>query len=252
MWTPATEERDLTYTVQYSSFNTKVWQDVPACIQTPFNSCNVAFTKDQSQHGCVKLRVRAERRGLKSIPVKACSRHSDTCSPEVNLTARPGSLTVYLNKNNSLTAEHAAHVKHRVYYGKEGESLERMYEDGTLSVSISNLEEGQRYCTKVQYLYYSDPIGLERCTQCEVIPKSRHKAKETEAIVAVVVVVVLVALMTSGAYFLIFQRRRIKQWLQPPCEIPPHFLLEPFPEHHISALTSSPTEGRYDIISSIE
>lgn len=48
----------------------------------------------------------------------------DSCSPEMSLAARPGSLTVYINVSHSLVEEHGGHVKHRVYYGKEGESLE--------------------------------------------------------------------------------------------------------------------------------
>jgi len=40
------------------------------------------------------------------------------------------------------------------------------------SVTISELLEGQRYCTEVQYVFYDMPVGLATCTQCEVIPKS--------------------------------------------------------------------------------
>uniref|UniRef100_A0A8D3B2Z1 Fibronectin type-III domain-containing protein n=1 Tax=Scophthalmus maximus TaxID=52904 RepID=A0A8D3B2Z1_SCOMX len=221
-WTPATEERDVTYTVQYSSFDNRVWKDVPACVQTSFNSCNVAFTKTESEYGCVMLRVQAERRGLTSRPVKACSRYGDSCTPEVRLTARPGSLTVYLSENHSMFVEHGDNAQHRVYYGKEGESLQ-MYEDGTSSVTIHKLEEGKHYCTKVQYIIFNQPYGLESCTQCEVIPESRHAPKQTEVIVAVVGVVVILAFLISAiAYILIFHHRRIKLWLQPPCQIPDH------------------------------
>ncbi|XP_035459933.1 interferon gamma receptor 2 isoform X1 [Scophthalmus maximus] len=252
-WTPATEERDVTYTVQYSSFDNRVWKDVPACVQTSFNSCNVAFTKTESEYGCVMLRVQAERRGLTSRPVKACSRYGDSCTPEVRLTARPGSLTVYLSENHSMFVEHGDNAQHRVYYGKEGESLQQMYEDGTSSVTIHKLEEGKHYCTKVQYIIFNQPYGLESCTQCEVIPESRHAPKQTEVIVAVVGVVVILAFLISAiAYILIFHHRRIKLWLQPPCQIPDHFLFEPFPEHHIRSSPSSSSDGHWDIISSIE
>lgn len=42
----------------------------------------------------------------------------------MSLAARPGSLTIYVNVSHSLLEEHGSHVKHRVYYGKEGESLQ--------------------------------------------------------------------------------------------------------------------------------
>lgn len=48
----------------------------------------------------------------------------DACTPELSLTARPGSLTVDLSRNHSLALEHGDHAKHRVYYGKEGELLQ--------------------------------------------------------------------------------------------------------------------------------
>ncbi|XP_034429299.1 interferon gamma receptor 2 isoform X1 [Hippoglossus hippoglossus] len=252
-WTPATEERDVTYTVQYRSFGSIVWKDVRACNHTSLHSCNVTLTRDESKHGCVMLRVQAERHGLTSKPVKACSRYGDSCSPEVRrVTAQPGSLTVYLSRNHSMVWEHGDHVTHRVYYGKQEESLQQEYEDGTSSVFIQELEEGQRYCMKVQYLLYDKPAGLGSCTQCEVIPVSSHKPKQTDVIVVVVVVIFVAFLISGIGYFLIFRLHRFKQWLQPPCEIPPHFLFEPFPEHHICSYNSSIREGYCDIISSTE
>ncbi|GAA6219753.1 uncharacterized protein LOC108897140 isoform X2 [Lates japonicus] len=250
-WTHASEKEDVSYTVQYRSFDTSVWKDVQACVQTFSTSCNVTSTKAESEHGCVMLRVRAERQGLTSKPVKACSRHGDSCTPEVSLTARPGSLTVFLSGNNSMALEYADHAKHRVYYGKEGESLQK-YEDALYSVSIPGLEEGQRYCIRVQYMLYDKPVGPESCTQCEVIPGSEYERQQTAIITAVVVVVVVLILIPAIAYILIFQRGRIKKCLQPPCKIPDNFLLEPFPEHHILSSTSSPSEERYDVITAME
>ncbi|XP_062258587.1 interferon gamma receptor 2 isoform X1 [Platichthys flesus] len=250
-WTTATEERDVTYTVQYLSFDNIVWKDVPACTQTSFHSCNVTITRDESEHGCVMLRVQAERNRLTSEPVQACSRYGDSCSPEVRLVARPGSLTVNLSGNHSMVWGHADHVKHKVYYGKEGESLQQKYEYGTSSVTILKLEEGERYCTKVQYILYNQPVGLESCTQCEVIPVSRHRPKQTDVIVAVVVVIFVAFLISGIVYVLIFRHQRIKHWLQPPCEIPQHFLM-PFPGHQICSYTNSIREEHCDIISPIE
>ncbi|XP_040004408.1 interferon gamma receptor 2 [Xiphias gladius] len=250
IWTPATEERNVTYTAEYRRFGTSEWKDIQTCTQKSFSSCIINFSKPEHVHECVMLRVRAERGGLTSRPVKACSRHGSLCTPEVSLTARPGSLTVYLSRNHGLAVEHEDHVKHRVYYGKEGESQQK-YKDAASSVSIHELEEGQRYCTKVQYIHYNKPVGPESCTQCEVIPKTRHEPKQTVVIVAVLVIVALVILMYAIAYILIVQCGRIKQWLQPPCEIPDHFLLEPFPEHQVCSSSGSPSEGHLDVISSI-
>ncbi|XP_071341509.1 interferon alpha/beta receptor 1-like [Trachinotus anak] len=249
-WTPATEERDVTYTVQYQSFDTSVWRDIPACVHTSFTSCNVAFSKAESKHGCVTLRVQAERRGLTSTPVQACSRHGDSCTPEVSLTARPGSLTVFLSRNHSLAEEYGDHVTHRVYYGKEGESLEEKYKETLSSVSFLGLEEGQRYCTRVQYVRYNEAVGTRSCPQCEVIPRTKHEPVQTEVIVGVVVVVFLV-LTPVIVYILICHRGRVKQWLRPAtCDIP-DFLLQPYPEHHMLSSPNSPSEERYDVISFI-
>ncbi|XP_041806172.1 interferon gamma receptor 2 [Chelmon rostratus] len=246
-WTPATEERNITYTVQYSSFDSDEWINVTACVQIPSNSCDVAVTKATDEQGCVMLRVRAERHGLNSAQVEACSTHGDSCTPEFSLTPQPGSLTVHLSRNHSLAQEYQDHAKHRVFYGKEGEPLEH-YEDNVSSVSLRGLQEGQRYCTKVQYIHFSEPVGLPSCTRCVLVPESKKDSKQAEIVVSAVVVLVVVVLTPVLAYVLLFQRGRIKRWLQPPCKIPRDFLLEPIPEqcHPIS-----PTEEHYDIISSV-
>ncbi|XP_029385667.1 interferon gamma receptor 2 isoform X2 [Echeneis naucrates] len=143
MWAPASQESNITYTVEYQSFDPGKWKGVPTCIREAITSCNVAVSKAESVNGCVMLRVRAERDGLSSIPVQACSRHGHSCSPEVSLTVRPQSMTVYLSRNHSLVQEHASQVKYRVYYGKAGELLTKSL-DAASSVSIPKLEEGQR------------------------------------------------------------------------------------------------------------
>ncbi|XP_034741092.1 interferon gamma receptor 2 isoform X2 [Etheostoma cragini] len=247
-WTPSTEEGDPTYTVQYSSFSSGVWTNVPSCVHMSSNSCNVTSTKAEGEHGCVMLRVQAERGGRTSTSVKACSRHGDSCTPDFSLTPRSGSLTVNLSSNHSLALEYAAHAKHRVYYGKEGEPLLK-YKDAVASVTISELQEGQRYCVQVQYLYFRNPVGLATCTQCELIPESKKEGQTV--IIAVVLIVVLVCLIPGVAYFLIFKTERIKQCLQPSYNLPENFLPEPFSEHHLSIYSSSPTEECWDVISSI-
>lgn len=56
------------------SFDSKEWKNVSACFRTSSTSCNVTSSIVESEYGCVMLRVRAERHGLKSQPVQACSR----------------------------------------------------------------------------------------------------------------------------------------------------------------------------------
>ncbi|XP_078119152.1 interferon gamma receptor 2 isoform X2 [Sander vitreus] len=171
-WTPAAEEGATTYTVQYSSFNSRKWTNVPSCVRISSNSCNVTSTKAEDEHGCVRLRVRAERRGLTSRSVEACSRHGDSCTPDFSLMPGPVSLTVYLSRNHSLAQEYGGHAKYRVYYGKEGEPLLK-YKDAVASVTIPELQEGQRYCAQFlepfpeRHLPISSSSPTEEC--CDVI-----------------------------------------------------------------------------------
>ncbi|NP_001347725.1 interferon gamma receptor 2 precursor [Acanthochromis polyacanthus] len=245
-WSPATKERDIMYTVQYRSFNTDEWKVVPACVQIVSNSCNVASTKAKGEHGCVMLRVLAEKNGLTSIPVKACSRHGDSCDPDFNLIARPGSLTVRLASDHSLTPDFAEFAKHRIYFGKQGEQLKK-YTDVASSETIRELEEGQRYCVQVQYIATNNPVGLASCIQCELIPQSGDST-QTLIIVSVLVVFVLVAVIPGVTYILIFQRKKIKRYLQPyNINIMPE-LFEPI---HISILPSSQSDEHFDVLSSI-
>ncbi|NP_001347691.2 interferon gamma receptor 2 precursor [Larimichthys crocea] len=245
-WTPATED-DVRYTVQYNSFDEEKLIDVPGCVNIALNSCNIASAQAEDEQGCLRLHVRAERRGVKSTAVEACSRHGDDCSPEVNLIARPGFLTVMLRSNHSLAKEHGGHAVHRVYYGKEGEPLED-YEDDEASVSLHGLEEGVRYCMKVQYMVFGNPAGPPSCIKCELIPKTKEAAGLTGIIVPVVAVVFLLALSVMAAYVLIYHYEKIKLWLQPPCEIPPHFHINPLPERYHPV---PPSEERCDVISRV-
>ncbi|KAL6101073.1 uncharacterized protein ACO6RY_08082 [Pungitius sinensis] len=248
-WRPAPEEGKVTYMVEYSS-DEKVWKSVPACANISSNSCNVISTKAEGEHGCVMLHVRAERRGLTSTPVRACSQHGDSCSPDFRLTAGPDSLAVHLSRNHRLPQEHGEHLKHSVYYGKEGEPLQK-YADVLSSVTIPDLQEGQRYCAQVQYIDFDLPLGPATCTRCEVIPKSRKYSKQSEVIFAVVLpVVALLVLLPVIAYFFIFQRGRIKQWLRPPYRIPSSFL-EPFGENYIPISNRSHSEEHCHVICAI-
>lgn len=50
--------------------------------------------------------------------------------------------------------------------------LEQMLKDTEASVSVGDLEEGQRYCIRAQYLYFSTPVGMSSCSECHLIPQS--------------------------------------------------------------------------------
>ncbi|XP_028250130.1 interferon gamma receptor 2 [Parambassis ranga] len=245
-WTNATKDTNVSYTVEYKSSNID-WEVVPACDHITVNSCNVSFMKASAEHGCAMLRVQAERHGLTSIPVEACSIHGDTCIPEPHLTTRPGSMTIHLSRNHSLAVDYADHAKHMVYFGREGQPLEE-YKAASSSVTINDLEEGQRYCVKVEYIVYYEPKGLASCVQCELIPvaDSKHTAKIIAGVVAILVLVVVVPIT---AYILIFHSKKIKQCLGPPYEMPE--VLEQFHEQYITLMPSSPSDEPCNVITSI-
>ncbi|XP_036966525.1 interferon gamma receptor 2 [Acanthopagrus latus] len=248
-WTPGTKDTDVTYTVKYSSFDSEKWMDVPACVNISSSSCDVTSLKAVDELGCVKLHIQAERRGLRSRPVEACSNHTDSCTPEVVLTAQPGVLMVHLSSDNNLTREHADNAKHRVYYGKEGERL-KSYIDSVASLPIDGLQEGDRYCVKVQYIYHSEPVGLPSCTQCELIPEPKSELSHAGIAVAVVVPVACVFVLgLLMAYVLIFHCEEIKRLMQPPCQIPTELFQFTSYQHH--PVPTSPCEEQFDVITCI-
>ncbi|XP_061924510.1 interferon gamma receptor 2 [Entelurus aequoreus] len=243
-WTPATEEHNVTYTVRYHSLDAGIWKDVPTCKRISFTSCNVTFMKAEADHGCVMMGVLAERHGLTSELARACSKQGFSCSPEVVLSARPDFLTVHLSRNSGF-AQEGYHVKHRIYFGKKGEPFETY--DAVSSVSFHEVKEGEHYCASVQYLYFDHLVGVASCTQCQVIPQSSEATKHLEAIVAVVIV--LVILIPLFAYICLFQRKRIKELLQPSYKIPNHFFLDVRHPYRIPISSNSPTEVCDDIAS---
>ncbi|XP_034550137.1 interferon gamma receptor 2 isoform X2 [Notolabrus celidotus] len=239
-WTPPSDETGLTYTVQ-SRDHSEVWSDVSTCAQISSTSCDVTLTAAKGKHDCVRLQVLAERRGLASAPAEACVSHGfNRCTPQVSLSARPGSLTVNLSRNHSLAEDHVDNLQHRVYYNKEGET-EQFYHDSRASLPLLRLQEGQRYCAQVEFLILGQPVGPPTCPQCELIP---HTDVQVHPGVIVGVVVVMTLLIVGSAYIIICQSGRIKRWLHPPCEIPHHF--HRLQSHH--DLTPSPTDEHFDVI----
>ncbi|XP_077583833.1 uncharacterized protein LOC144204018 [Stigmatopora nigra] len=241
-WTPATEETTVNYTVMYRSFDSTHWIDIPYCKQIYSTYCNVTSMETKAEHGCVMLGVRAERLGLKSDPAIACSKQGNLCSPEVGLSVRPGSLTLHLSRKSGITEE-GYFVKHRIYFGEEGEPLEASEEDAASSVSIDNLTEGKRYCASVQNTYFNIPVGLGSCPKCETIPQSRPPSKKTEITVTVVLLFVIIILVI--VYILLYQRKRIKGWMQTSNKIP---VPVEFPDlSHVPFIGKTPNEEICDI-----
>ncbi|XP_041856726.1 uncharacterized protein LOC121649743 isoform X2 [Melanotaenia boesemani] len=242
-WTPAAE--NATYTVEYRGKGRNEWREVPACVQIPSSSCDFSSIRNNQGNGCVSVRVRAKRDDQTSTAVEACSHDEQSCSPGFSLSPGPGSMTVRLTRNSSLIKKHADHVTHLIYFGEEGEQLTK-HEEAAASETIRDLEEGQRYCAWVQYVYMTRPVGPPRCMQCETtLVKS---AKETAIITAVVVVIILIVLVPLVSYILIFQLKKIKQMLRVPYEIP-NLFPEPGPEQRVFLPPSS--DEHYDVITSM-
>uniref|UniRef100_A0A1A8LRG9 Cytokine receptor family member b6 n=1 Tax=Nothobranchius pienaari TaxID=704102 RepID=A0A1A8LRG9_9TELE len=244
-WTPGPVQDDVTYSVFYNN-ESSVWVPVPECDHTSLLTCHLSGTRSLSE--CFRLRVRASRFRLESEPVEACSSHGSLCSPEVRLSAGPGSLTVLLSRNHSLFHEHADHAMHVIYFGAEGEELK---EQEDASKPFRNLEVGRRFCVTVQFRLHGKAFGPASCKQCEVIPERIPGGPEQKMIIpTVVLVVLLVSLGVWLAYVFIYRYKWIKRILQPPYTIP-DFFQEPISERTVPILCPSPLEERYDVVLSV-
>uniref|UniRef100_A0A8C5CRF1 Uncharacterized LOC115529264 n=1 Tax=Gadus morhua TaxID=8049 RepID=A0A8C5CRF1_GADMO len=138
-----------------------------------------------------------------------------SCSPEVQLSAQPGSLTVLLRADHPRILEYGAFMKYLVYLAREGEPLEE-YGQSPSSLVIKELEEGGRYCVRVGLVYHGVRIGLPSCVKCQDIPQSGERARQLLVTLVLVISVTAVLVVLSVIYFLLFQSRRIKEWMRPP------------------------------------
>ncbi|KAK5610706.1 hypothetical protein CRENBAI_001043 [Crenichthys baileyi] len=235
--------KNVTFTVEYRSFSSD-WTPIQACSNTPLTSCDFGLGRAEAEYGCVQVRVAARRNGETSESVEACSREGDPCTPNVTLTAAPGSLTVNLKRDHDLDKEHASNLKHRIYLGKKGGNLE-LYKDSISSEFIDGLEVGQQYCVTVAFVLHWEPLGPASCVQCETIP-GFSGSKQTQIIV-VSVVISGIFLLVGITYIHLFKSRKIKQLLQPPCTIP-SFFQEPLSDRNRPFLAVSPTEEPYEVV----
>ncbi|XP_061580311.1 interferon gamma receptor 2 [Cololabis saira] len=245
-WAPAPglEDKTITHVVEYRSFNSHTWRVLPECANVSRNFCDFSPTSRKSDDRCIMLRVRAEQQGRRSVPVQACSTRGGLCSPEFSMTAAPGSITVHLNRNSCLFMDYADHSQHRIYFGKEGEKLQ-LFREAASSQFIRDLEVGQKYCAKVEFLLYDKPYGAASCLQCEVVP-APDDSKRTVTIVTVVIVLVILVLVPIISYVLIWRPKAIKKILKPQYHIPAS--LQPSDIKNVYVLSSSNQED-YDLIS---
>uniref|UniRef100_H3BZI4 Uncharacterized protein n=1 Tax=Tetraodon nigroviridis TaxID=99883 RepID=H3BZI4_TETNG len=247
-WSPAPPQTDVTFTVESKRFGNDTWTNVPACVQISSSQCNVSRAGGADEHGCMMLRVRADRRGLRSEPVEACSRLGDLCTPSFQLSARSGALTVHLTRNHSLAAAHAYHLKHRVFYGREGRPLTD-YTDKVSSVSVQELQAGQRYCVQTQFLVHGSPVGPRSCVQCQLIPESSLRSTPPWVVATAVLLGVPALLAPVLLYLAMYRCGRFKWWLRSTRHrIPAHFYQDLSPEGPLGVLASAPEE-HYDPVS---
>ncbi|KAJ3591601.1 hypothetical protein NHX12_006734 [Muraenolepis orangiensis] len=251
-WSAPSTHPTTTYTVQYHSVDTVTergqWQNVSSCVQSRNTSCDVGATMRGAEFGCVRLHVLAHEQSLTSDPVEACSQQGDSCSPEVQLSSQPGTLTVHLSGDHQMVLDHGSQVQHLVYFAMEGEPLQAKVSSPS-SVVIRELKEGQRYCVRVVFTYFDTPLGPPSCVKCQHIPHSEERAKRTLVLFGVVSSVLLVLGFLLCLYCFLFQKRTIKKFIQPPYEIPP-CISEPFAAQCQQVMGCS-CEERFDHISLI-
>ncbi|CAL8376664.1 unnamed protein product [Boreogadus saida] len=246
-WSAPPHHSGLSYTVQRKGFEAERWSDFLPCVETQKTSCNVTVL--DAEASCVRLRVLAHGHSLTSDPEEACSQQGSSCSPEVQLSAHPGSMTVLLRPDHPRVLEYGAAMKYLVHLGREGEPLEE-YGQSPSSLVIKELEEGGRYCVSVVLVYFSLPIGPPSCVKCQDIPQSGERARQPAWLVTLVlgISVTAVLVVLSVFYFLLFQSRRIKEWMRPPY-VEPNCIRELRPVD--PALTYQPIEEQCDRISLI-
>ncbi|KAM9343253.1 interferon gamma receptor 2 [Pholidichthys leucotaenia] len=229
------------FTVEYQRGPYTPWEHVPYCVRIPGTSCNVS---SMAAYGCVNLRVRAERWGLSSKPTEACSQHGESCFPEFSLSAHSGSLTIHLDRNNCMADEYADHAKYQVFFGRKGTKL-KFFRDTLSSLTIPNLEAGHHYCVQVRYLVMHEEKGVPSGLKCELVPTG--DSSWSAMIGGLVALFILLVMVSPITYIIVFQREKIKKWIQSFFETPEITWLS---EHDV-LMVSSPAEEHCDVITSL-
>ncbi|KAM8847613.1 interferon gamma receptor 2 [Synchiropus picturatus] len=242
-WESDSGLEDTSFTVLQRSLRSESWTVVSSCFQTNATSCNVASITADGGPECVQLAVREETRGENSEVAIACSAHGGACTPLVRLLGAPGAITIQLSRTHRVIEEHGLDIKHVIYFGEEGAPLEPLNGIYLASTEKSGLVGGRNYCASVQFTFYGRPVGLPSCAVCERVPDSNGKV----SVIVGCVLLVLFFFSSLVAYFILFQRQRIKKCLHMPYHIPAE-TLEPLA---VSVMPNTSVEERYDNISTI-
>lgn len=242
-WTPVGD--DFTYSVESRRFLELSWSELAQCPRTALDRCDVAMVMREAELGCVGLRVRAQRGRESSEAVEACSVSRDTCTPQVNLSASPSSITVRLPRSHPLEKKYGRSANHWVCSWSLDQPKPKCTETySSLSLPLTEQDAGRTYCVTVQYrLYVQKLVGLPHCPVCVEVPLV--KFKHTAAILGTVLPLLALALGSGLAYVLIFHRKKVKKWLRP----------APAPEF-LSLSTEgapvcTPTDGEYSRITGL-
>uniref|UniRef100_A0A4W5KLY1 Interferon/interleukin receptor domain-containing protein n=1 Tax=Hucho hucho TaxID=62062 RepID=A0A4W5KLY1_9TELE len=183
--------------------------------------------------------------------IRACSHAhpADSCSPVVQIKPQAGFLIINIGKN-CLWDEHGDHCHYVVNYGREGEKLEEYVSKSP--ETLRGLEIGGRYCVQVRYVCYHNPFGTSSPLQCVSIPES-ERTRHTRIVAISVTLTILLGFLVVGLAFIYRHHEKIKQFLQPPLQLPDHYreyLLGDFPQQALSITrTTRACEESHDLIS---
>lgn len=236
-WSPA--EDHLPHTVQVRRFEQDEWSSLSQCQETVTSVCDVSALLREAEHGCLRLRVRAQRGPDRSEAVEACSASEDRCTPQLGLTPSGGSLTVNLSRRHVLLVALGHHAKYNVCHWSE-DRPEPVCDQTLDSVPLSDLEPGRTYCAWAQFLHFGRAEGAPRCAVCRELPPRR--SPHAAAILGSTLTLAALALLCGATYVLIFHKKRIKAWFRP--EQQPDSLMLPSG----GALVHTPSEEEYSVI----
>uniref|UniRef100_A0A4W4DVZ7 Fibronectin type-III domain-containing protein n=1 Tax=Electrophorus electricus TaxID=8005 RepID=A0A4W4DVZ7_ELEEL len=169
MWNSSGDDRNVTYTVQYSSAPGELWDSMTGCSQL---QCDFA-AKDF--YGKV-FRVRAERGNLSSDwqqSEKVQCIHINTCAPIINLSIVSDKVELMgLHRDSSLKKEYGGHITFRLLYWKTTSPNDKQNNEYTHPIIMNDLEPGKNYCFQFDYLYFHKPYGNPSRLICKEIPET--------------------------------------------------------------------------------